>query len=183
MFKQIKSLFAKSKQEYSVKDEFKPYITFVSNAYHKAYIEERVLGQINWYDKRSVKHQNTYKRMSFISIILTSFIPILTLLSDSGLYIKVAITTLSTSATAIASILTLNNSKELWVQYRANCEILKSVLHRYFTQCDEFKISSEDAFNMLVSSCEQYMTKEFLTWKSQCLSHDTTHSSSSSTNS
>ena len=53
-----------------------------------------------------------------------------------------------------------------------SCEILKSILHRYFTQTNEFKTTDNNKrFKLLVSTCEEYMTKEFQTWTE--LSHDT----------
>jgi hypothetical protein len=101
------------------------------------------------------------------SIILSAFIPIFTLLSDAsyGIIIKILITTLSSAITAISAIIALYNYRELWIQYRSNCEILKSVLHRFFTKCGEFNnVDESKSYEMLVMSCEEYLTKEFQTW-------------------
>lgn len=152
---------------YSPKDNFKPYLANFTDGFSKNYIENRVLDQIAWYDRKAARNQTLFKRWMVASIVLSATIPVLTLLSDipCAIFIKLLITTISSSVTAISAILSLYHFQDLWVQYRANCEILQSTLHRYMTHTGEYKgISEDDALNMLVMSCEEYMTKEFQTW-------------------
>lgn len=154
-------------EPYSVKKEFDPYLGQIKDNDLKNYIIERVIGQIDWYDRKSSINQNNYKKFMVTSIILSAFIPIFTLLSDAsyGIIIKILITTLSSAITAISAIIALYNYRELWIQYRSNCEILKSVLHRFFTKCGEFNnVDESKSYEMLVMSCEEYLTKEFQTW-------------------
>lgn len=81
--------------------------------------------------------------------------------------VKVIIAILSGSVSVISSMLAINNSKELWIRYRSNCEILKSLLHRYYTNSKEFNLESEEEqFQHLVEISEQYLTKEFIDWAS-----------------
>lgn len=78
----------------------------------------------------------------------------------------------SAGSAVLLSILYLCEYRNLWIEYRSSCEILKSILHRYFTQTNEFKTTDNNKrFKLLVSTCEEYMTKEFQTWTE--LSHDT----------
>lgn len=152
---------------YSPSSNFKSYLSATSDGFAKRYIENRVLDQIDWYNAKAGKNQTFFKRWMVASIILSALIPVLTLLSDipCSFLIKILITAASSSVTAISAILSLYHFQELWVQYRANCEILQSTLHRYLTHTGEFKDrSEEDALNLLVMSCEEYMTKEFQTW-------------------
>lgn len=157
----------KAKEPYSAKKEFLPYLEQITDSNLKNYIIERVMGQIEWYDRESSKDQACYKGFMIASIILSALIPIFTLLSDVPyrIYIKIIITSISSAVTVISAIIALYNFRELWIQYRSNCEILKSVLHRFFTKSGEFNnIDESKSYEMLVMSCEEYLTKEFQTW-------------------
>lgn len=154
----------------------------------KLYIENRILDQIDWYNDKSSKNQKHFKKWMVTSILLSACIPILTLFSDikCAIRIKVAITAISSAITVISAIISLYHFQDLWVQYRANCEILQSILHRYLTKTGEFRNATEDdALNLLVMSCEEYMTKEFQTWVASNTPRPENQSSSSesSTNS
>lgn len=156
------------KEKYTCKDQFSHYLNKIDRNDLKSYIEERIIKQIDWYDKKSNVNQKWYKTWMIISIILSGLIPVLTLMidGDSTLNYKIAVTGFSSAVTAISSILTLYNFRELWVEYRANCEILKSILHRFFNKSGEFaNKTSQDIHNLLINSCEEYMTKEFNRWR------------------
>lgn len=152
---------------YDIRNEFINYLESMENGNIKTYIEERVIGQIRWYDKKSSKNEFWYKLFMIISIITSGLIPILTLMLDLpfGFIIKIVIAALSSTVTAISAIIALYNYRELWVQYRTNCEILKSILHSFFMKNGEFSnVEDEDAYNILTTSCENYITKEFRAW-------------------
>lgn len=147
--------------------KFNPYLDSISDSALKIYIKNRVLDQIKWYGDKSECYSAKYKKWTVASITLSALIPILTLLSDMpfSIAIKILITTLSSCTTIISSYLALQKFQELWVRYRSNCEILKSIMHRFFTKSGEFQnLLEEDAKELLVRSCEEYMTKEFQTW-------------------
>lgn len=152
---------------YDIKNEFINYLESMENGNIKTYIEERVIGQIKLYDKKSSENQFWYKLFMIISIIISGMIPILTLMLDLpfGFIIKIVISALSSTVTAISAIIALNNYRELWVQYRTNCEILKSILHRFFMKNGEFaNVENDEEYEILTASCENYITKEFTTW-------------------
>jgi len=131
----------------------------------KHYIENRILSQIDWYDKKSIVLQKKFKIYSIIIIFLNGLIPFWSIYSDFnyGIVFKSIIVLSSSLAAIIGSFLALNQYKELWVQYRSNCEILKSVLYRYITKTGEF-CNIDNSFSQLVMVCEEYFTKEFQTW-------------------
>lgn len=159
----------RKKNVYDIKDDFMYYLDSMENGNLKAYIEKRVIGQIKWYDKKSSKNQFWYKICMIISIIMSACIPVLTLMLDlpHGIIIKIIISTLSSSITGISAIIALYNYRELWVQYRTNCEILKSTLFRFFTRSGEFKeLEDTKVYDVLITSCENYIVKEFETWGS-----------------
>lgn len=153
-------------EEHYIYQEFKPYLDSCK-PFEKTYIEQRLINQIIWYDNSAIKKQNKYKRLTIVSIILTSIIPILSIFTGykCGVIATVLITVCSTSSATILSVINLCEYHKLWIEYRSTCEILKSILHRYFMRADEFSFSDDKAnLDLLISSCEEYMTKEFQTW-------------------
>lgn len=106
----------------------------------KNYIEERLIKQIKWYDSSARLKQTKYKRLVISSIIATSIIPILSLFTTYtiGVAFATIIAILSSTSSVLLSIANLCEFQKLWIQYRSNCEILKSILHRYFTGANEF---------------------------------------------
>ena len=147
--------------------QFSTYLDEMENTPLKTYIEERVIEQIAWYDQKSAEKQTYFYRLTIANIILNAIIPTVVFLSDYGVFFKFLVTGLSTSAGAINAIVALCGYKELWIQYRSNCELLKSTLHRFFLKAGEFRHVAEDQaalMDALVVSCEGYFTKEFQTW-------------------
>ena len=156
------------KEKTTCKNQFKYYLDGLELGNLKSYIEERIIKQIDWYDNKSSINQRRYKIWMIISIILSALIPVLTLKidGDSSLNFKIAVTGFSSAVTAISSVLTLYNFRELWVEYRANCEILQSILHRFFNRSGEFANKKDvEMYNLLINSCEEYLTKEFNRWR------------------
>ena len=152
--------------DYIIK-QFEPYLDEMENSPLKTYIEKRVLDQIIWYDQKSVEKQTRFKKLTIVNIILNAIIPIVVLFSDYGILIKALVTGLSSSAGAINAIVALCEFKDLWIQYRSNCELLKSTLHRFFLKSGEFRHIADDQsalMDALVASCEEYFTKEFQSW-------------------
>lgn len=149
--------------------QYQPYLDKMPDSSLKDYIVTRVINQIDWYDRKSINKQKMYKRLSIISIILNGIVPVAVLLSDFGIIVKLIIASLSSAAGIINAVVVLCNYKDLWVQYRLNCETLKSILYRFFLRTGEFEnltIDNSVLNNKLVSSCEELMTKEFQTWVS-----------------
>lgn len=149
--------------------QYQPYLDKMPDSSLKDYIVTRVINQIDWYDRKSINKQKMYKRLSIISIILNGIVPVAVLLSDFGIIVKLIIASLSSAAGTINAVVVLCNYKDLWVQYRLNCETLKSILYRFFLRTGEFvnlTIDNSVLNNKLVSSCEELMTKEFQTWVS-----------------
>ena len=149
-----------------IQEEFKEYVEKLDSN-KKVYIQNRLLGQIMWYDKQAICKQKKYKILSIISIILTAIIPAISLYTgfEYGIIASTGIAIFSAISTAIMSILNLCEYQKLWIEYRSNCEILKSVLYRFFTRSKEFYgLNEEKAFDLLIQTTEEYLLKEFQTW-------------------
>ena len=152
-------------EKHYIYQEFKPYLDHCEEI-ERNYIEQRLIRQIIWYDKKAMKEQKLYKKLTICTIIFTATIPVISHFMNSQ-YTFIAtllISILSMTSTAILSIINLCEYRNLWIEYRANCEMLKSNLHKYFTRSAEFNPNERTALDLLVASSEQYMTKEFDTW-------------------
>jgi len=159
----------KTKKDDHVKERFKPYLDKMENSDLKMYIENRVIEQIAWYSRKSREKQKRFKFFSILSIFLNAVIPVFVLFSDFSTLAKYLVTGLSSLAGAINTVMILCRYQDLWVQYRSNCEFLKSVLYRFFLKTGEFKnIAGDEAalMDVLASHCEGYFMKEFQTWGS-----------------
>lgn len=149
-----------------IKNEYKEYLCDL-DIKQKNYIKHRLIDQIIWYDENASKKQKKYKCLMIISIISTAIIPVLSLFTTYkyGIIPTLIIAILSGMSSVLLSILNLCEYQKLWTQYRSTCEILKSILHRYLTGMSEFaNIDKKERFDLLVSSCEEYMIKEYETW-------------------
>ena len=148
---------------YSIKDEYN--YPELNNVVNDCYIKNRLLPQMDWYDKKSGDYQKKYKRIAVMVMALNGLIPVIILLADYGLAVKLLIAAISSAATVLASLQILNNYKDLWIQYRSNCELLKSLLHRFYAGAGEFTGKTEDEkFALLVELGEKYLNAEFSQW-------------------
>ncbi len=156
-------------------DEFFPYLSDMEGCSTKHYIKERLLNQINWYDKKSRRNRYGFLMTVIFSIAMSALIPVITLTPamspemDSFSY-RLIITAFGWSVTAISSISAFCRFRELWIQYRTQCEFLKSILYRFFSSCAEFKNSPEPE-KLLVELCESYMMKETHIWAAKIPCH------------
>lgn len=131
------------------------------------YIINRVINQIEWYDKKATEKQKRYKILTIIAIILTGVVPILSLFTSTkcGFAFSVIVSICSGTAAVFNSIVMLCAYQKLWIQYRSSCEILKSELFRFLTKAGEYKnIPQEERFDLLVSRSETLLCEEFQTW-------------------
>ena len=159
-----------NKNETDIRIQFQPYLQKIPDTHIKIYIQNRVIEQINWYAIKSVEKQRRFKQLSIITVLLNAIIPVVTFLSEYGITIRILIVLISSAAVAINAVLSLCSYKELWVQYRSSCELLKSILYRYFNRSGEFRLiadNPEQCAQMLVTLCEEHITKEFQSWSSR----------------
>ena len=150
-----------------IDDEFKGYKNGGDSTNEHNYIEERIIKQIKWYDSKSVKCQKRYMTCMVVIIIVNGTIPVITLSTAliGELWQKVLITILSSSVTVLTAVVSLRNWRDLWIQYRSNCEVLKSNLHKYFIGLGEYKVDNPDRVCLLVESCEKYMLQDRNMWE------------------
>jgi hypothetical protein len=133
---------------------------------HEEYIEKRLQDQIDWYDKKSLTNQKTFKRLKIVEIIAAALIPFLSGISISNnefrLIGTIVIGLLGMAVTIIASILNLGRHQEHWLEYRTTCESLKKESFLFNTGVEPY--NSDDAFQLLVQRVETLVSKENTNW-------------------
>ena len=152
-----------------VTDQFRPFLERMQEGSAKDYIECRLLDQMQWYDSKSVEKQRHFKALSLAAIVINAVIPVMMLLSEYGIAVRVGIAAVSAAAGVISAVVNLCRYQALWVQYRAGCEYLKGVLYRYFMRIGEFAPVADDPAQcdrLLQSLCEDYFSNETGTWHS-----------------
>lgn len=152
--------------------QYEKYLSEIDDIKKEVYIKTRVIDQIAWYDKKAADKQKRYKMYSIISITLTAIIPVISIYTGFkyGIVASTLIALFGAIATIISAAINLCEYQKLWIEYRSNCEILKSLLHKYFTGVGVFSdLNEEERFNMLVEMTEDYLIMEFKSWSN--LSH------------
>lgn len=130
------------------------------------YIQERLQDQIDWYDRKSLTNQKTFKWLRKVEIIFAAFIPFL-----SGLMVKydthivvfsTIIGLLGIAVTIFTGMLALGKYQENWIEYRTTCESLKKEKYMFQTKVEPYDV--EDAFSILVQRIETLVSKENTNW-------------------
>ena len=152
-----------------VTDQFLPFLARMQDGPAKDYIKYRLFDQMQWYEKESAEKQRRFKALSLAAIVINAVIPVVTLLSEYGVAVRIGIAAFSAAAGVIGTVVNLCRYQDLWVQYRAGYEYLKGILYRYFMRIGEFSPDAEDPAQcdrQLQSLCEDYFSNENGTWHS-----------------
>lgn len=126
------------------------------------YISERVDDQINWYDKKSQRAQRWFKILRAIEIIAAGSIPLFAGFGDGVSWSVVVAGVLGAVVAILASLLSLNQFQENWIEYRTTCESLKHEKYIFLTKAEPY--SEEDPFGLFVQRIESLISKENSAW-------------------
>ena len=130
------------------------------------YIQERLQDQIDWYDRKSLEDQRTFKRFRKAEIIAAALIPFTSGITASidNFLIPGSIVTglLGVAVTIFASTLALGRHQEHWIEYRTTCESLKK--EKFMFQAAVEPYDGNDAFSCLVQRVETLISKENTNW-------------------
>lgn len=127
-----------------------------------AYIDERLEHQISWYDGKSARCQQLYKRIKRTEIILATAIPVLAGLVDSCPIIAYLLGILGGTIAVLEGYLSIGKYHENWIDYRSICETLRHEKYMYLTKTGVYK--TEDSFELLVERIESVISKENVNW-------------------
>lgn len=126
------------------------------------YIEQRVVDQINWYDSKSQKSQKWFKRIRALEIISASSIPLFAGFGQGEPWSIILIGILGAVVAILASLLSLNQFQENWIEYRTTCESLKHEKYLFLTRTEPY--DEEDPFGLFVQRIESLISKENSAW-------------------
>ena len=129
------------------------------------YLKNRLDDQINWYDRKSIQNQKTFKRLQVILIFAAAAIPLLSGYlgqEKPPAILPYFIGGLGFLVTIITAILSLYKFQEIWTTYRSTCELLQHEKYLFLTKTDPYH--GENAFNLLVQRVELLMSQENTSW-------------------
>ena len=130
------------------------------------YVENRLIPQMRWYQKKASECKALYLRLMSASIALGAFIPVLAVLVEGSLTLRASIVLCSVATTAINALLSLHNYKDLWINYRNSREILLGMLYSYFNNTGKFARGTAKQKNaLLIELCETEFAHEDGTWR------------------
>lgn len=134
---------------------------------HK-YIKERIDDQIEWHNKKAKKYKNFYYTFMIIDVILSSFIPVLTLLLDYYKCISIIIALFGATITILSGLIGLFQFQQHWLDYRLLSERLKYEKYLYVTNTYPYTEDNIDRFNNLVIAVEIIINENNVNW-SKCI--------------
>lgn len=129
------------------------------------YMKKRVDDQINWYDSKSIKCHNAYKRLQTAEIVLAAFIPLLSAYTKDCIGISIIVGLFGSVIAIIESITKLNKYHENWIEYRTTCELLRYQKHLYLTKSSPYNPKEDTIDNLFIHNIENIISSENNKWK------------------
>lgn len=149
------------------RSDLSEWIESVQNPDIKRYINDRVMDQMEFYKQKSKEYKKKYNFWMTTSIITSLLIPVVSIFSDGGLFMKAIIALLGGGTAAITAYIRLHNYLELWGIYRNNREYLFSILYFYFTVTGIFRTLPDQTARdtLLIETCESCFNSENKQWQ------------------
>ncbi len=133
---------------------------------------ERLEDQIDWYDKKSKRCQNAYKRIKIVEIVAAALIPFLSALNISqgneawfGHSVSWIIGGLGVLITILEGMLHLNQYQQNWIAYRSTCEGLRHEKYTYLAKAAPYQ-DAPDPHSLLAERIESLVSQEHAKWAS-----------------
>ena len=142
------------------------WISCINDERTRNYVQNRVVEQMDFYRTRSKEYKKKYHALMTISIVIGFLIPVMSILADGSIVMKVILAALGSATTAITAYLRMHNYHELWTRYRCNREFLLSTLYGYFTKTGVYKTcpDQQTCDQMLIETCESCFDRENRGW-------------------
>jgi hypothetical protein len=127
---------------------------------------ERLESQIDWYDRKSLECQHTYKRIKIAEIVAAAVIPLVAA-AGSNRYSWLAWLTgaLGVIITVFEGLLQLGQYQQNWITYRSTCESLRHEKYLYLAKAGPYA-SAADAHALLAERVESQVSQEHAKWES-----------------
>ena len=124
---------------------------------------QRLEDQIDWYDRKSIANQRTYKQMKVVEILAAAIIPFLAALRNPN--IGMVTGALGVLVTVLEGMLHLNQYQQNWINYRSTCEALKHEKYTYLGKASPYA-NVPDAHALLAERVETLVSEEHAKWAS-----------------
>lgn len=143
-----------------------------TNPLEKAYLVERVLGQIEYYERKSLENQHTYERFKYVTIVFSALIPFIVGYVDNGgvvmgldfgKLVQFAVGALGATVAMLEGISAFKRYNDHWLGYRATAERLKHEAWLYVTGAGDYPEEPE-RFPVFVRNMEAIMATENTQW-------------------
>jgi hypothetical protein len=120
---------------------------------------ERLEQQIEWYDRRSIRNQRSFKFLQFAEIAAGALVPL-----AAGLALRPLLTGgLGVLIVILEGVQQVNQHHHNWITYRSTCESLKHEKYFYLAKagpCAEVA----DAHALLAERIESLISQEHAKW-------------------
>ncbi len=127
------------------------------------FLKERLDDQISWYDRKSQFNQSCYKTLRVGEIIAAAAIPFLAgYISDKNPGVQFVVGFLGLFIAVIASVISLYQFQENWVEYRTTCESLQHEKYLFLTKTEPYNV--DQPFSLLVRRVESLVSSENTKW-------------------
>ena len=132
------------------------------------YVTERVLDQINWYNRKGGANKNRFYLCRSLVIFSGALIPLLVGYANGAMdWLKYVAGFLGVVVAISEGVLSLRKYRENWSIYRLSAERLKREYLLFENQVsDDYATGDETAFRRFVLRAEQIMASENEDWKS-----------------
>ena len=126
------------------------------------YIKQRVDDQIGWYDQKSQRSQWWFKKLRALEIIAAGIIPLFAGFGQGTQWSIIVVGVLGALVAILASLLSLNQFQENWIEYRTTYETLKHEKYLFLTNAEPY--NEDDLFSLFVQRIESLISKENSAW-------------------
>lgn len=126
------------------------------------YLKNRLDDQIDWYDRKSIQNQKTFKRLQVILIVAAASIPFISGYVNELYYLQYLLGGIGVLIAAITGLISLYKFQETWTAYRTTCESLRHEKYLYLTKTNPY--NGKNAFSLLVQRVEMLISKENSSW-------------------
>jgi len=131
------------------------------------YLEQRVQGQIAWYDKKSARNKRWFYVMQSLTIISSALIPLFVGYSEKFEMLKYIGGALGAAVAILGGILALKKYRENWRIYRASAESLQREKLFFLNRVEPYDSTDDDKnFKLFVRRIEEVMSSENALWAS-----------------
>ena len=145
------------------------------------YLDTRVVDQIKWYDKKSIKSKRWFLSLKTVEIVLSLCIPFLTAyIATDGGTLRVIVGLLGVVIGVAAGLITLMKFHENWIEHRNVAEALKQEKFLFTTKAGLYKnLNSDDAFSTFVENFEDMIFRSTKKWAQSKKEDETTSQTAS----